>query len=278
MSHFNDALDAQADNDALDTPAVATPAGRGVVQVLGTLALYLSIPSFFLIWQLISVSGLVNRVLAPAPSDVLQALVTSLQNGTMFWDVVWSSSRALVGYTAGAVSGIVIGLLTARFRLCNNLISPVLQLLRPIPPIAIVPLVIVWFGLTETGKYFLIAWGVFFVVWIATFVGVQKVNPLLIRAAQSLGIPERRMLLEVILPGALPYIVVGLRTSVTISFYSLVAAEISGSFIGLAYRIDTAHQNMQTGLMMAALVVLGLLSAAADYGFNKLSSRFVFWR
>jgi ABC-type nitrate/sulfonate/bicarbonate transport system permease component len=269
MAHVDDALGAKPD---------PMRAGPGAVQLLGTLALYLSIPSFFLIWQLTSVSGMVNRALAPAPSDILQALVVSLRNGTMFWDVLWSSSRALVGYVAGAISGVAIGLLTARFRLCNNLISPVLQLLRPIPPIAIVPLVIVWFGLTETGKYFLIAWGVFFVVWIATFVGVQKVNPLLIRAAQSLGIPERRMLLEVILPGALPYIVVGLRTSVTIAFYSLVAAEISGSFVGLAYRIETAHQNMQTGLMMAALVMLGLLSAAADYCFNRLSSRFVFWR
>jgi len=177
----------------------------------------------------------------------------------------------------GAIAGILVGLLTARRVLLNNLLSPVLQLLRPIPPIAIVPLVIIWFGLTETGKYFLIAWGVFFVVWIATFMGVQKVNPLLIRAAQSLGIPERKMLHEVIFPGALPYIVVGLRTSVTIAFYSLVAAEISGSFVGLAYRINTAQQNMQTGLMMASLVMLGVLSAAADYGFNRISRRLVFW-
>jgi ABC-type nitrate/sulfonate/bicarbonate transport system permease component len=240
-------------------------------------ALYVSIPLFLIVWQLISTSGLVNRILAPAPTDVFQALAAAAQNGSIVMDILWSSARVLVGYAVGAIAGILVGLLTARRVLLNNLLSPVLQLLRPIPPIAIVPLVIVWFGLTETGKYFLIAWGVFFVVWIATFMGVQKVNPLLIRAAQSLGIPERKMLREVIFPGALPYIVVGLRTSVTIAFYSLVAAEVSGSFIGLAYRINTAHQNMQTGLMMASLVMLGVLSAAADYGFNRISRRLVFW-
>jgi NitT/TauT family transport system permease protein len=253
------------------------PANIDVGELINRAALYLSIPLFLIGWQLISTSGLVNRILAPAPADVFHALVAAVRNGSILMDILWSSSRVLIGYIAGAVSGIVVGLITARFVFFNNLLSPVLQLLRPIPPIAIVPLVIIWFGLTETGKYFLIAWGVFFVVWIATFMGVQKVNPLLIRAAQSLGIPERKMLREVIFPGALPYIVVGLRTSVTIAFYSLVAAEISGSFVGLAYRIDTAHQNMQTGLMMASLVMLGVLSATADYAFNLISRRLVFW-
>lgn len=241
------------------------------------LALYLSLPALLALWQLTSTSGGVNRVLTPAPTDVLGAVVRALREGTLLVDVGWSVSRVIVGYLIGATLGIVTGLVTARFRILDNLLSPTLQTLRPIPPIAIVPLTIVWFGLTEGAKYFLIAWGVFFVVWIATYMGVNRINPLLIRAAQSLGVPEKRMLREVIFPGALPYIAVGLRTSVTIAFYSLVAAEVAGAFAGIAYRVNVSHQNMQTALMIGSLLVLGLVSAAADYAFNAAARRVVFW-
>jgi ABC-type nitrate/sulfonate/bicarbonate transport system permease component len=241
------------------------------------LALYLSLPAFLLLWQLVSGSGNVNRILAPAPTDVIAAIGHALGQGTLVVDIGWSVSRVIVGYACGAALGIVAGLLTARFKLIDNLVSPTLQTLRPIPPIAIVPLTIIWFGLTEGAKYFLIGWGVFFVVWIATYMGVRRINPLLIRAAQSLGVPENRMLREVVLPGALPYIAVGLRTSVTIAFYSLVAAEVAGAFAGIAYRVNVSHQNMQTSLMIGSLLVLGLISAVADYAFDAVARRVVFW-
>jgi ABC-type nitrate/sulfonate/bicarbonate transport system permease component len=265
-----------------ELPDLAAPRAAAASQArwraLGLrLALYLSLPAFLLVWQAISTSGVVNRVLTPAPTDVAEAVVRAARAGTLWLDVGWSVARVIVGYVIGAVLGIVTGLVTARFRLFDNLLSPTLQTLRPIPPIAIVPLTIIWFGLTEGAKYFLIAWGVFFVVWIATYMGVKRINPLLIRAAQSLGVPEQRMLREVIFPGALPYIAVGLRTSVTIAFYSLVAAEVAGAFAGIAYRVNTSHQNMQTSLMVGSLLVLGLISAAADYAFNAAARRVVFW-
>ena len=241
------------------------------------LALYLSLPGFLLLWQLVSTSGAVNRILTPAPTDVVTAITRAMRDGTLLVDVGWSVTRVIAGYAVGAALGIVTGLLTARFKLIDNLLSPTLQTLRPIPPIAIVPLTIIWFGLTEGAKYFLIAWGVFFVLWIATYMGVRRINPLLIRAAQSLGVPEKKMLREVIFPGALPYIAVGLRTSVTIAFYSLVAAEVAGAFAGIAYRVNVSHQNMQTSLMIGSLLVLGLISAAADYAFNIVARRVVFW-
>ena len=120
-------------------------------------------------------------------------------------------------------------------------------------------------------------WGVFFTVWIAAHIGVQKVDPGVIRAAKSLGTPERKMLREVLIPGAMPYIVVGLRTSVSVSFYTLVAAELAGTFAGLAYRIDIAQQNLQMGKMLSGLVVLGAISAAADRLFDVAARRLVWW-
>ncbi len=238
---------------------------------------YLSFPAFLLAWHLISTSGLINRALTPAPLDVLEALMAAASSGMLWVDIAWSMSRVIVGYVAGAALGVTTGLVTARFALARSLLSPTLQVIRPIPPIAIVPLAIIWMGLNEVEKYFLVAWGVFFVVWVATFMGVQRVNPLLIRAAQMLGVPEGYMLREVIFPGALPYITVGLRTSVTIAFYSLVAAEVAGAFTGIAYRVNMAHQNMQTGLMIGSLFALGLVSAVADNVFNAVARRVVFW-
>jgi NitT/TauT family transport system permease protein len=121
-------------------------------------------------------------------------------------------------------------------------------------------------------------WGVFFTVWLSTHLGVQKVDRGLIRAAQTLGTSQRRLLSEIILFGALPYIVVGLRTAVSISFYTLVAAELAGAFSGIVYRIEIAQQNMQTGQVMGGLVALGLMSFLADRGFAAISQRLVWWR
>ncbi len=240
-------------------------------------ALILSVPFFLLLWEGVSRSGIVNDILFPPPSLVAEALVEWANSGILWIDLGMSVSRVIVGFIFGALAGVVIGILTGRYRLISNLLTPVFQLLRPIPPIAFVPLVILWFGLSEIGKYFLVFWGVFFTVWISAHIGVQKVNQNLIRVAQTLGTPEHKMMREILLPGSLPYIIVGLRTSVSISFYTLVAAELAGTFSGLAYRIDIAQQNLQMGQMMGGLVVLGLISFIADKLFSKLAERMVWW-
>jgi len=239
---------------------------------------YVSLPVVILLWQIACMTTDVDSALVPSPVDVALSLWHALQDGSLIADVLWSVSRVVVGYFLGAALGILVGLITARYALMREALLPIMQALRPIPPIAIVPLTILWFGLTEWSKYFLIAWGVFFVVWIATFMGVQRIDALLLRAAQSLGVPEHKMMREVLFPGALPYIAVGLRTSVTIAFYSLVAAEVAGAFAGIAYRVSVSHQNMQTGLMIGALLVLGLVSALADKLFEFVIKRIIFWK
>jgi ABC-type nitrate/sulfonate/bicarbonate transport system permease component len=242
-----------------------------------TFALWISIPLFLLVWQLASTSGYVNELLFPPPTKVAAALWDELIRGTLLLDLSMSVMRVVIGFASGAAAGIMIGLLTGRYAVISNLLTPIFQLLRPIPPIAFVPIVILWFGLSEWGKWFLVFWGVFFTVWVATHLGVQRADPALIRAARSLGTPDRLLIRDVILPSALPTIFVGLRTAVSISFYTLVAAELAGAFAGLAYRIDLAHQNMQTGQMLGGLVMLGIVSAAADRGFAMLSRRLVWW-
>jgi len=140
-----------------------------------------------------------------------------------------------------------------------------------------VPIVIIWFGLTELGKWFLVFWGVFFTVWLSVHLGVQRVNDTLIRAARCLGATRKMMLFEVMLPGALPYIFMGLRTAISVSFYTLVAAELAGAFAGVAYRLEVTQQNMQIGQMVAGLIILGLISTAADKLFGMFSTKVVHW-
>jgi ABC-type nitrate/sulfonate/bicarbonate transport system permease component len=245
---------------------------------ISTIVSLLSVPLFLLLWELVSRSGIVNIVLFPPPSVVAVAMVEWIKSGQFTLDLAASVYRVSIGFAAGASAGVVFGVLTGRFPLFSSLFSPLFHLLRPIPPIAFVPIVILWFGLSESGKFFLVFWGVFFTVWLATHLGVQKVDSGLIRAALVLGTPQRKLLREVIFFGALPYIVVGLRTAVSISFYTLVAAELAGTFVGIVYRIEIAQQNLQTGQVMGGLLVLGIISFAADRTFAAISQRVVWWR
>jgi ABC-type nitrate/sulfonate/bicarbonate transport system permease component len=238
----------------------------------------LSIPAFIGLWEIIARSGVVNAVLFPPPSVVVVAVFDWVRSGLFFWDLLASLYRVSVGFAIGAVAGVALGILTGQFEWLSSLLSPLFHLLRPIPPIAFVPIVILWFGLSEAGKLFLVVWGVFFTVWLATHIGVQKVDRGLVRAALMLGTSRWQMLHEIVLLGALPYIVVGLRTAVSISFYTLVAAELAGAFSGIVYRIEIAQQNMQTGQMLGGLAVLGLLSFVADRSFAALADRAIWWR
>ena len=238
----------------------------------------LSLPLFVGLWELVSRSGAVNMVLFPPPTVVAAAALEWIRSGPFLGDLLASLFRVTTGFIVGGALGILLGILTGQFPVVSSLLSPLFHILRPIPPIAFVPIVILWFGLSEAGKLFLVVWGVFFTVWLSTHIGVQKVDRGLIRAALMLGTPRRQMLQEIVLLGALPYIVVGLRTAVSISFYTLVAAELAGAFAGIVYRIEIAQQNMQTGQVMGGLAALGLISFVADRLFAALAERTVWWR
>lgn len=251
---------------------------NGSLHRLNILIGVLSIPLFVTLWELTARSGIVNIVLFPPPSVVAVAVLEWMRSGEFFWDLLASLYRVTSGFVVGAALGVTFGILTGQYPIVSSLLSPLFHILRPIPPIAFVPIVILWFGLSEAGKLFLVVWGVFFTVWLSTHIGVQKVDRGLIRAALMLGTPRRQMLQEIILLGALPYIVVGLRTAVSISFYTLVAAELAGTFAGIVYRIEIAQQNLQTGQAFGGLAALGLISFIADRLFAAFAERSVWWR
>ncbi|KRB74236.1 ABC transporter permease [Noviherbaspirillum sp. Root189] len=246
-------------------------------KVWENLARWGSLPLVVLLWEIVVRLGAVNAVLFPPPTVVAVSAYDYAVSGTLVTDLSWSISRVVVGYLAGAITAIFVGVLTGGNRIAAAFFSPIFQMLRPIPPVAFVPIVIVWFGLTELGKWFLVFWGVFFTVWLSVHLGVQRVNETLIRAARCLGATKKMMLFEVLLPGALPYIFMGLRTAISVSFYTLVAAELAGAFGGVAYRLEVTQQNMQIGHMVAGLIILGLISTVADKLFGMFSTKVVHW-
>jgi ABC-type nitrate/sulfonate/bicarbonate transport system permease component len=245
----------------------ATPAFLGL---LGTL-------SFFLAWEIVGRLGLINPVLFPPASTVAIAAYDLVISGELVRHLTASIWRAALGFFFGSVSGIIVGLATARLPLFRQMSNPLLQMFRAIPSIAFVPLAIFWFGIGEASKIFLISWGVFFPVWVNTFLGVRDVNPLLLRAAATLGAGRARMLWNVILPGALPLILAGLRISVAVSLVLLVAAELAGAKAGVGYLIQISGQVFRVDQMIVGLLTLGVLGLFADLLFVMIVQSLFPW-
>ncbi len=237
----------------------------------------LTVPICLLLWECISRSGLYNQLLFPPPTKVIQTLFEDILSGLILTDAFASVSRAVIGYTCGAVLGIGFGVITGRLRWAQATIGQIFLLIRPIPPISFVPLVVLWFGLGEFSKYFLVFIGVLFPVWMNTHLGIQSVKQSYIWTARTVGASKWNLVFNIFIPGAAPLILAGLRVAVAISFFCLVAAEIAGAFSGLAYRIELSHLVFRTDRMIAGLIVLGVLSATADQGLAFMIKKFFPW-
>lgn len=242
--------------------AVRRVNGLTVAGLAGTFA-------FFGAWEALSRSGLVNDVMLPAPTTILQSGWSLLSSGELLRHLGASLWRAAAGFLLGSVSAILLGVAMAQFVWLNATINPLVQMFRAVPALAVVPLAIFWFGIGETSKVFLIAWGVFFPVWVNTYLGVRDANPLLSRAAASLGASGWRRFVYVVIPGALPFIIAGLRVSLSIALVLLVASELAGAVFGVGYLIQMSQQVFRVDQMFVGLVVLGAMGFIADFGFER---------
>lgn len=230
-----------------------------------------------LVWWAVAASGIVSPDLFPTPLAVWHAMLELHRDGLLVEDAKASLGRAAVGFTIGATLGVGTGLLTSRTRLFRLALNPILSLCRPIPAIAIVPVAIVWFGIGDSSKYFVISYAVFLTVWLATHHGMEHVPETYIRASRSLGAPLPREFFQVVMPAAAPHIVSGLRLGAALAFLSLVAAELTGAASGIGYRLQEARQYLRMDRMFVGLIELGILGAALDFIFLSLSRRLVHW-
>lgn len=237
----------------------------------------LSLAGVVLVWWAIAKSEFVNPELFPGPYAVWLAAVELHDDGLLYSDLRVSLGRAGTGFVIGSLLGVIVGLLTARTRLFGIALNPLFTLLRPIPAIALVPLAIVWFGIGEPSKYFVISYTVFLAVWLNTHHGTSQVALTYIRASRSLGASRAREFFEVVIPAAAPHIVAGLRMGAALAFLSLVAAELTGASAGIGFRLQEARQFIRTDRMFVGLIELGILGALLDLFFVVLSRKLVHW-
>jgi sulfonate transport system permease protein len=202
-----------------------TGPGRALLAPLAPLAPW-ALPVLLLAaWELSARAGWLSTRVLPEPLAVLKALWALLRSGELWQHVQVSTARAFAGLAVGGGLGLVLGLLTGSLRGAETLLDTTLQMLRNIPALALIPLVILWFGIDESAKLFLVAVGVFFPIYLNTFHGIRSVDPALIEMARSYGVSGWNLYRQVILPGALPGILVGLRFSLGLMWVLLIVAE-----------------------------------------------------
>jgi ABC-type nitrate/sulfonate/bicarbonate transport system permease component len=211
--------------------------------------------------------------LVPSPWQTFAVGREMLLNGTLMTHVAISLERVLVGYIAGCIAGIVIGALMGRIPLIGRLADPMLQLVRPISPVALVPLSIIWFGIGDLSKYFIIFYAVVIIMIINTAAGVTSTPMIRLNAARCLGASPWQMLRRVVLPSAVPSILTGMRVALGFAFMGIVAAELIAAQSGIGYLIMQSRTLLRTDIMFVGLVTLGILGALLDGCFKVAVDR-----
>jgi sulfonate transport system permease protein len=228
-------------------------------------------------WQVLASAGVIPPRLLPAPLDVFYAGIATAESGELWHHLGVSALRAAAGVAIGTSIGLVLGMMTGLSRALQLVFDGPLQMLRTIPVLAIVPLVILWFGLGETAKVFIVAVSTVFPVYLNTFYGVRSVDPQLIEMAEVYGLRGLSLYREVILPGALPSILVGFRFALGVAWIVMIVAETTGAVSGLGYVANNAREFMQMDLLVLTIVLWALLGKFSDVLARGLERRLLPW-
>ena len=236
------------------------------------------VPALILgLWQLAAQAGWLSSRILPAPSAVAAAAWSLAVSGELWQHVRISALRALWGLLLGGGLGLALGLLNGSSRTAETLLDTTLQMIRNIPVLALIPLVILWFGIEETAKLALLSLGVFFPVYLNTFHGIRSVDPALIEMGRSYGLSGWPLYRDVILPGALPSILVGLRFALGLVWVILIVTETISAQSGIGYMTMNAREFLQTDVVLLGILLYALLGKAADTLARALEHRLLRW-
>ncbi|WP_421695451.1 aliphatic sulfonate ABC transporter permease SsuC [Aestuariivirga sp.] len=251
---------------------------RALAQGAKQAALSWALPvALLLLWEIAARAQWLSPRLLPAPSAVAAAFWQTLRDGTLVENTWVSTVRALQGLAIGGSIGFLLGIVNGLWRPAEVLLDSSLQMLRNVPHLAIIPLVILWFGIAEESKIFLVAIGVLFPVYLNTFHGVRGVDPGLVEMARVYGLSRLSVFLRVILPGALPSILVGLRYALGIMWLTLIVAETISANAGIGYMTMNAREFLQTDVMLLGIIVYALLGKLADVLTRMVETRALAW-
>jgi sulfonate transport system permease protein len=235
------------------------------------------------VWQLVSAVGLISTQKLPPPTKVWQTAVhlittNSAAYGTLQHALLVSLERMAIGFAFGATAAVVLAILAGLSRLGENAVDPIMQMVRTVPLFGLIPVFIVWFGIGQLPKVLLIALGAAIPLYLNTFAGIRGVDNRLVELGRTLGLSRSEMLRYVILPGALPDVLVGLRQSLGVAWLSLVVAEQLNANAGLGYIINQATQFLQNDVIFVALLVYTLLGLITDWLVRRIETRALAWR
>lgn len=245
--------------------SINPPKSHSLAQAVFSLISPWIVPILILVfWQVAAQTGWLQSRVLPAPLDVAKAFYQLGASGELWTHVKVSAGRALIGLLIGGGLGLLLGLLNGSSRIAATLLDSTLQMVRNIPALALIPLVILWFGIDETAKLFLVSVGVFFPMYINTFHGIRSVDPQLIEMGKSYGLSRWQLYRDIILPGALPSILVGLRFSLGLVWVLLIVAETISAQSGIGYMTMNAREFLQTDIVLVGILLYALLGKLAD--------------
>jgi ABC-type nitrate/sulfonate/bicarbonate transport system permease component len=276
-----------SDAGAPSQPAPRVAASRGGWRRLRLFRALMALPNFILlavllvVWQIASKVWLPSidpymAVLMPAPSSIVVTAAGMIASGELFYNLAASLKREAMAFIFAATA-IPLGIAMGWWRLAYNQINPIMEILRPIPPLAWIPLSILWFGIGDEQNEFIIFLGIFFPILVNTIVGVKNIDPILVRAARSLGASERRLLARIVFIGALPQIITGVRIGLGVGWMALVAAELVGASSGLGFLINDARSMLRTDTIIVGMLTIGIVGLMIDTAILALGRRLLPW-
>ncbi|MEY8390989.1 ABC transporter permease [Lachnospiraceae bacterium] len=229
------------------------------------------------IWIVMGSTGMLNPVIMPSPSKVGGTVISLIQSGELWENLGISVARVLQGYLLASVLGIILGILIGLSHHLDRLTGLLIQLLKPIPPIAWIPLVILWFGIGEGGKIFLIFLGGFFTILINVIDGIRQTDTKLIEVSTSMETPFFKHIFMMVIPSAAPNIFTGLRTGLSSCWMCVVAAELVSSTTGLGYLIMNARQFGKTDVVIVGMLTIGITGKIMDSLLKLVEKLVVRW-
>ncbi|HGN9370556.1 TPA: taurine ABC transporter permease TauC [Citrobacter pasteurii] len=252
------------------------PFSRQITLSLGTLVVILAV------WWTVAALQLISPLFLPAPGQVLQKLITiagpqGFMDATLWQHLAASLARIVIALLAAVLLGVPVGIAMGLSPTIRGILDPIIELYRPVPPLAYLPLMVIWFGIGETSKILLIYLAIFAPVAMSALAGVRSAQQVRVRAAQSLGASRVQVLWFVILPGALPEILTGLRIGLGVGWSTLVAAELIAATRGLGFMVQSAGEFLATDVVLAGIAVIAVIAFILELGLRALQRRLTPW-
>lgn len=229
------------------------------------------------VWQALANAGEISSTVLPAPTAVAEAAWRLALSGELWTNIGISAWRAVIGLAIGGGIGFALGLANGASKVFERLTDPTLQMIRTIPHLAMIPLVILWFGIDETAKIFLVALGVFFPIYLNTLHGIRTVDSQLVEMGRAYGMSSWALFTRVVLPGALPSIFVGLRYALGIMWLTLIVAETISASSGLGYMAMNAREFMLVDVVVLSILIYAALGKLADSAAKLLERATLSW-